>query len=104
MEVLREYEPRVRGDTLESRVEALARLRDEDGYMAEARAVPGGGYEILEYNCPILAVAQEYSEACGVERGLFQRVLGADVETTHRTVAGDSVCRFLIRPRHRSWE
>lgn len=101
MEVLREYESKVKGSSLEERVRVLARLRDEEGYMAEVRKAHGGNYELLEYNCPILAVADKYWEACTVEAELFRRVLEADVETTHRVVLGDHVCRFLIRPRSR---
>lgn len=98
-EVLEGYESKVRAETLRERVAQLARLRDEEGYMAEDHEAPGGNFELLEFNCPILAVADRYWEACAVEKELFQRVLGADVETTHRVVAGNQVCRFLIRPR-----
>jgi DeoR family suf operon transcriptional repressor len=101
--VFREYESKVGAGSLKERVTALAHLRDEEGYMAEARGTPGAGYELLEFNCPLLAVADQYGEACTVERELFQRVLNADVETTHRVVAGDHVCRFLIRPRKKEW-
>lgn len=103
-EVLPEYEAQVATGPLKERVAALARLRDEEGYMAESKSTPGGAYELLEFNCPILAVAEKYGEACTVERELFQRVLNADVETTHRVVAGNHVCRFLIRPRRREWD
>lgn len=94
-----EYEKQVRGDTLGERVSQLARLRDREGYMAEVHRSRNGRFELLEYNCPILAVAADYWEACTVENELFRKVLHADVETTHRVVAGDHVCRFLVRPR-----
>ncbi len=97
--VLAEYERHIRSEDLGGRVRALAKLRDREGYMAEVRGGSKGRYEMLEYNCPILAVAETYWEACTVENELFRRVLGADVETTHRVVAGDRVCRFLIKPR-----
>jgi len=58
--------------------------------------------EMFEHNCPIMAVAETYPEACRVEREMFQNLLGADVETSHRVVAGDPVCRFLVRDRVRS--
>jgi predicted ArsR family transcriptional regulator len=82
------------------KMQELANFRDEEGYMVELHMVPGSSsFELLEYNCPILSVADQYSEACGVEREMFEEVLNAKVETTHRTVAGDNVCRFLIRPK-----
>ena len=97
--VFTDYEKRVRADDLGGRVKELAALRDQEGYMAELRRTGRGGFELFEYNCPIVAVAEEYWEACKVENELFRRVLHADVDTTHRVVAGDHVCRFLIRPR-----
>ncbi len=97
--VLEEYRKRLQGETFEEKVRALARIRDSDGYMAEVRKTRSGNYELLEHNCPILAVAKTYGEACAVERELFQRLLNANIETTHRAAAGDHVCRFLIRPK-----
>ncbi|MCH8907774.1 MAG: winged helix-turn-helix transcriptional regulator [Candidatus Heimdallarchaeota archaeon] len=80
-----------------NRVTALSKLRDQEGYMVELKMTPGNkSFELLEFNCPILGVADVYHEACAVEQELFEEVLGAKVETTHRTVAGDKVCRFLI--------
>ncbi|TLZ52994.1 MAG: transcriptional regulator [Methanobacteriota archaeon] len=99
--VLPEYEKQIRSDDLGGRVRELAVLRDREGYMAELRESAKGRYELFEFNCPILAVAEKYWEACAVENELFRRVLKADVETTHRVVAGDHVCRFLIKPRGR---
>ena len=40
-----------------------------------------------------------FPEACEVERRMFESMLKAKVTTSHRVVAGDPVCRFLIRPR-----
>ena len=97
--VLPEYERKVQGEDLAARVHQLAVVRDQEGYMAEVRGGAKGRYELFEYNCPIVAVAEKYGEACEVENDLFRRVLKADVETTHRVVAGDHVCRFLIRPK-----
>lgn len=97
--VLPEYERHIRSDDLGGRVRELARLRDREGYMAEARGRAKGRYELFEYNCPIVAIADKYWEACKVENEMFRRLLRADVDTTHRVVAGDHVCRFLIRPR-----
>jgi len=97
-EVAKEYAPQLEGGSLGERVRGLAALRDAEGYMAESRKA-GKGFELVEHNCPILAVAEQYGEACEVERELFARVLQARVETTHRVVAGQPLCRFVIAPR-----
>ena len=89
----------LRSGDLRSRVEGLVMIRDEGGYMAELASARKNSFELLEHNCPVYAVADHYWEACAVERDLFQKLLRADVETSHRVVAGDAVCRFLIRPR-----
>ena len=81
------------------RVQALVDLRDEGGYMAERGRIGRNSAELLEHNCPILAIAERYGEACQVEVDLFQRLLHADVEASHRVVEGDPVCRFLIKRR-----
>jgi len=88
---------RLRAGSLPSRVAELARIRTEGGYMAEVAGRRRGSVELLEHNCPILALAKQYPEACETERRLFGSMLRADVDVSHRVVAGDPVCRFLIR-------
>jgi len=87
------------GKDLRGRVEELVRIRDAGGYMADLGAARKDTFEMLEHNCPIYAVAQKYGEACMVEQDLFRKLLKADVDASHRVVAGDPVCRFLIRKR-----
>ena len=98
-EVLDTNRRRIPSEGLREKVSELAKIRDEGGYMAELGRSGKNTVEMLEHNCPIMAVAQEYPEACGIEREMFQKLLRADVETSHRVVAGDPVCRFLIRGR-----
>jgi len=100
-ETLSMYRDQVNAGTLAGRVHQLATLRDREGYMAEDKRAGQSNFEILEHNCPIIAIAENYWEACNVENEMFQKVLGANVETTHRVVAGANVCRFLISPRRR---
>jgi len=88
---------RLREGTLPARVAELARVRTEGGYMAEMAGQRRGAVELREHNCPILALARQYPEACETERRLFESMLRAKVEVSHRVVAGDPVCRFLIR-------
>src|SRR6266705_999507 len=86
-ETLTGYRDQVKAETLAERVHHLA---------GPAK------FEILEHNCPILAVAENYWEACTIENELFRKVLDANVETTHRVVAGGNVCRFLVTPKRRT--
>lgn len=81
------------------KVEELVVLRDQGGYMAEQGRLGRTSAEVLEHNCPILAVAEAYPEACRVEQEMFAKMIREDVEASHRVVAGDPACRFLIRKR-----
>lgn len=96
------HAPRLANRDLGGRVGELARIRDEEGYVATHRPLGPAGFELLEHNCPILAIAERYGEACEVERRLFQGLLDADIRVSHRAVAGDPVCRFLVRRRTES--
>jgi DeoR family suf operon transcriptional repressor len=98
-EVAAESRAKLHGATLPARVGELAQLRSEGGYMAEVGSRRAGSVELLEHNCPILAIAEEFPEACDIERRMFERLLDARVETAHRVVAGDPVCRFVARPK-----
>ena len=91
------YWERFRGQDLVEKVKVLAQVREEGGYMADARPLGKEDFELCEYNCPILAIAGKYGEACESERKLFEGWLGTSVEVTHRVVAGAPVCRFRIR-------
>ncbi len=101
-EVADRNRPRLAAPRLRDRVAELAQLRSEGGYMAEVGGRRGTAVELREHNCPILAIAGRYPEACEVERRMFESMLRAKVDTSHRVVAGDPVCRFLIRPRRDS--
>lgn len=97
-ELRERHAPRFAGKDLPERVRELSRIRDEEGYMSELKRPRASGTELLEHNCPILAIAEKYGEACDIERRLFRRLLDAEVAVSHRVVAGDPVCRFLVTP------
>ncbi|MHA2336288.1 MAG: helix-turn-helix transcriptional regulator [Candidatus Hodarchaeales archaeon] len=96
-QVKSEYEEKLKGKQLDEKVEVLTNLRDQEGYMATMSKTEGGNIELLEYNCPIFDVAQKYGSACVVEKELFENLLETEIETTHRVVNNDKVCRFLIK-------
>jgi predicted ArsR family transcriptional regulator len=95
------HRARLRRPALADRVQELVRIRTEGGYMAETGGRPRGTFEILEHNCPILALAGKFPEACETERRMFESMLAARVDVQHRMAGGDSVCRFLVRPPRR---
>ena len=85
--------------TLKGKLDALARLREAEGYMAEVRRDPqGGGYLLVENHCPIRAAAGACPGLCREELSLFQRVLGkaAKVERTSHILAGAPRCAYRV--------
>ncbi len=90
---------RVGTGRLPDRVRELVRIRTESGYMAEMGTRRKDSVEMLEHNCPILAIAERFPEACETERRMFESLLHARVDVSHRVVAGDPVCRFLLHER-----
>jgi len=63
--------------SLEDRVRTLARLRTEEGYMAEFEAEPDGSFLLIENHCPICAAAKTCQGFCRSELELFRGALGA---------------------------
>ena len=101
-ELFDQYYKRLKDLDFDKQVKELARIRDEDGYIAESKKESKSGsgkYVLLEYNCPIIHIAEKHWEACSTETELFEKLLGADIETTHRAAKGDLVCKFIIKER-----
>jgi predicted ArsR family transcriptional regulator len=99
-ELFDQYYKRLKGLDFDKQVKELARIRDEEGYIAESKKSKSDGKHILlEYNCPIIHIAEKHWEACSTETELFEKLLGAKIETTHRAAKGDSVCKFVIKER-----
>ena len=99
-ELFGQYYKRLKGLDFDKQVKELARIRDEEGYIAESKKSKSDGKHILlEYNCPIIYIAEKHWEACSTETELFEKLLGAKIETTHRAAKGDSVCKFMIKER-----
>lgn len=101
-ELFDQYYKRLKDLDFDKQVKELARIRDEEGYIAESKKEPKSGdgkYVLLEYNCPIIHIAEKHWEACSTETELFEKLLGADIETTHRAAKGDLVCKFIIKER-----
>lgn len=61
--------------TLEQRLEALARIRSEEGYMAEWKK-ENNEYFLIENHCPICAAATECQGFCRAELKNFQSLIG----------------------------
>jgi predicted ArsR family transcriptional regulator len=95
----REYASRItRSAPLAKKVEQLARVRAEEGYMAEVRR-DGRDFLFIENHCPICAAATVCQGFCATELDLFQSALGpgVSVERVEHILSGDRRCAYRIR-------
>ena len=96
-----DYAKRIRpADSLEKKLKELARVRTEEGYMAEVRRAGGGSYLLVENHCPICAAANACQGFCSTELDLFRSVLGpgVKVERVEHIVSGDRRCAYRVTP------
>jgi DeoR family transcriptional regulator, suf operon transcriptional repressor len=94
---------RLEGKPFPGKVAELARILDEDGYLADFEALPDGTYRITEHNCAILGVARRWGLACSTEIDFLREALPeARVERVAHMMAGAHVCRYEITPRRRA--
>jgi predicted ArsR family transcriptional regulator len=85
--------------SLRRRLEALAEIRSEEGYMAEVRPAGRGAYLLIENHCPICAAAQACRGLCRRELEVFGAALGpgVEVERLDHLLSGARRCSYRIR-------
>ena len=85
--------------TLSAKLDRLAQLRSEDGYMACIDTIDDQTV-LIENHCPICTAAKECLKLCNVELELFQKALGDDVtvERIEHIASGARRCVYTIRP------
>jgi len=85
--------------TLEEMLVQLARVRTEEGYMAEVKRDGKSAFLFIENHCPICAAATACLGFCSTELDLFQAVLGPEVaiERLEHIVAAGRRCTYRVR-------
>jgi len=97
-----DYGKRIKpGDSLQKKLQELAKVRSEEGYMAEIRKEDDGTFLLVENHCPICAAANACQGFCSTELDLFRSVLGPDVsvERAEHIIKGDQRCVYKIQPQ-----
>jgi predicted ArsR family transcriptional regulator len=95
----RDYATRIDRDApLAKKLQQLARVRTDEGYMAEV--VPDGpkSFIFLENHCPICAAATACQGLCATEVELFKSALGpgVDIARTEHIVNGERRCAYRV--------
>lgn len=82
--------------TLEARIKGLARLRSEEGYMAEIQR-DGKDWLLIENHCPICSAARTCTRLCANELAVFTRVLGPGACVSREEYQMDGARRCTYR-------
>ena len=77
------------------RVQVLATLQDEAGYLAEAVS-EDGVLKLREHNCAIDKIARRTQAPCEAELALFRELLGPGVERESHIASGDRCCTYVV--------
>jgi predicted ArsR family transcriptional regulator len=80
------------------KLQKLAKLRTDEGYMAEVRLLPDG-WLFIENHCPIASAARSCSGFCKSELALFQQLLGssAHINQVDHLMTGARRCTFKVK-------
>ena len=86
---------------LKQKLRELAKIRSEEGYMADVKAAGAGSWLLVENHCPICAAATACQGFCTGELELFREVLGpgVGVEREEHIIAGARRCAYRVTPR-----
>jgi predicted ArsR family transcriptional regulator len=89
-------------DKLPKKLQALADIRTDEGYMAEVQSLDDDSFLLIENHCPICAAAIACTGLCEREQAIFQTVLGDNttIERTEHLVAGERRCVYRIAQRY----
>jgi len=91
---------RLAGKDFDERVAELARILDEDGYLADTVRGDDGEWHIVEHNCAILEVAFRYGQACGSELAFLREVMpDAQIDRVSHMASGEHHCAYRVRRR-----
>jgi predicted ArsR family transcriptional regulator len=86
---------KVKGETVADRAKWLARVRDNEGYMAQfITGEKDGGPQILECHSPILNLIDRYPIIGRLEQDLFEEILGTRVRREETRNSGLYECAF----------
>ncbi|MDF2649845.1 MAG: transcriptional regulator [Paenibacillus sp.] len=89
---------------IREKLEKLANIRTNEGYMAEFKDQGDGSFLFIEKHCPICEAAAVCTGLCKYELNLFQTILGnnALIERVEHILAGGRNCVYTVREREQA--
>lgn len=86
------YLIKIAATDLPDRVTALAKLREQEGFLSEATSEPV--LALVDYHCPIAELVEAFPLVRRLEKEMLERVLGVAVVREERVASGLYECRF----------
>jgi predicted ArsR family transcriptional regulator len=85
-------------ESLAQRLQMLAQIRSNEGYMADVQANADGSFLLIEKHCPICIAATACTGLCAKELEIFQTILGdeVDIQRVEHMIAGERRCTYQI--------
>lgn len=84
---------------LPAKLRALAKARNQEGYMARVIAERDGSFLLVEDHCPICAAAATCQALCRSELTIFQKILGDGImiQRIDHLLAGARRCAYRVQ-------
>lgn len=85
--------------SVQQKIQRLAELRSEEGYMAHAEQIDDQTWRLAENHCPVCAAARVCQGLCRSELAIFRAVLGKSftVDRDEYLLDGARRCSYLIQ-------
>ena len=92
-----ECQARVEGLEGVDRLEEVARILSEEGFMAEVRSNRSGESSLRLCHCPMRKLVDVTTAPCQAEVSFIQDLLGDEVSRVSYIPSGDTSCRYVLK-------
>lgn len=93
-----EFENQLCNTEIPNRISELAKMQNDKGYMLEVNKLDDQTYEVRNFNCPILSLAEKFERLCENEQQMYNELLpNCDVSVNSLIVDGDYLCQWTIK-------
>lgn len=87
---------RVENLPMKQRVQEVAKIFSEGGYMTEWEELPDGNFIIFQRHCAVHDLATQYRQLCVLEPRLMESLLGVKVTREKYILKQDPVCGYIV--------
>jgi predicted ArsR family transcriptional regulator len=94
-DVAAEYRSQVEGLDMEQRLDLVAGLLRNEGFLVEWEQ-KGSDYHIREVSCPYFHIGQSHPEVCTVDQTLISTMLSVPAEKVKCLLNGDAHCTYVV--------